>query len=119
MFVTLAGCGLDGNSNDETPSATVEARFISAEEGFPIADTHVLISVIFEGEDTLQDQGSVSTDANGVISAFLSHSEETVISTLEFTLQIDEDVEVAVREDVNLELRAAEPFDSVYLEFEI
>lgn len=119
LIVTAGSCGLDGNINDETPSAIIEVRFINAEDGSPVADTDVLISVVFEGEDRIEDQGSVTTDVNGAIEAIISHSTETMITTLIFTLEIDEDAEITVQEDVNLELRTEEPLDRANLEFEI
>lgn len=119
LIMTTVSCGLDGNINDQTPSAIIDVRFINAEDGSSVSDTDVLISVIFEGEDRIEDQGSVTTDVNGAIEAIISHSTETMITTLIFTLGVDEDAEITVQEYVNLELRVEEPLDRANLEFEI
>ncbi|TVR31508.1 MAG: hypothetical protein EA390_06385 [Balneolaceae bacterium] len=117
LFFTF-GCDLDSNIEETTATATIMAEFIEAETGEPIAAVNVLVLAAFDGSDNLIEQGVIQTDENGSFESPISSLQETTITLLEFNLDIDGEV-YTVQQEVELDLRFEEPFDSVDLSFEI
>jgi hypothetical protein len=117
----LTGC-LDETTDpeiEEIAEATVIAEFTYAETGDPVSEESFVFSV--ETEDTTGPilLGEEVTNSEGVIETGVTSTTPEVITRIIFTYE-DENLEVqSVEEDVILELRFEEPFDSAELAFDI
>ncbi len=119
--LVLTGC-LDDTSDpgiNEIAEATVVAKFSYAETGDPVSEEVFVFSVETENTPNPVLLGEEPTDMNGIIETGVASETQEVITRIIFTYE-DENNEVQnVEEDVNLELRFEEPFESVELVFEI
>jgi hypothetical protein len=118
LAITITACDL-GTEIDETfASAFITAEFVDAETGEGIANTEVTVAAAFEGSADIIDQGFLETDEFGRIETPISAQQETVITLLQFSFDLDGDP-VVVSEEVELVLSFEDPIDEVDLFFEI
>lgn len=114
----VTGCGFGQEEVDPIAQALIDIEFTDSESGDPVVDAPVEVSAIFSGETEAVPQGEVPTGINGEIEGAISNPEEVAISQLIFVITVD-DQEYTFEEDVNLELRTQEPFDSVEFSFQV
>lgn len=118
FLLTITACDL-GTEVDETfASAFIAAEFVDSETGEGIANKEITVAAAFEGSADIIDQGFIETDEFGRIETPISAQQETVITLLQFSFNLDGDP-VVVSEEVELVLSFEEPLDEVDLFFEI
>lgn len=119
LFI-LTGC-LGSPSDNEPTYATgiIEAEFIDAESGEPVANQEFTLTLQIENEDQESPIGSFTTNEDGIIVEEIVGQEEVTIESAIFEW-VDENQEEQIREEpVEFELRYEEPFDTGSLLIEI
>lgn len=116
--VLLTGCDLSQQDPVPPAQAGINLEFFYAGSGEPVVDAPVEVSAVFEGQESSVPQGELFTGSEGEIEGFISNPEEVTITQLDFIITEGGD-EYTFQEGVTLELRRAEPFDSVDFTFEV
>jgi 5-hydroxyisourate hydrolase-like protein (transthyretin family) len=118
LSIFTFGCNLGSDNTPELATAIISAEFVFAESGEPLSETTILVSAAFDESDELIEQGTVETNEDGKFESPISNPQETVITLLEFSFELDEET-ITITEEVNLELTFESPYDEVELTIEI
>lgn len=120
LLFFFMGC-LGDTSPEEPTFATgnIEAEFIDAESGEPLVNQE--FNLLLAPEDSEQNIpiGVFVSNEDGIIETEIAGQEEmTVVRAIFEYLDENEELQT-IEEDISLELRYEEPFDTVSLSFEI
>lgn len=118
LFLFMSCVGDSTPDEPEFATGIVEAEFTDAESEEPLVNQEFnLLLATEDSEDT--PIGTFSSNEDGMVEAEVVGQEEVTVVRAVFEY-LDENEEVqTVEEDISLELRYEEPFDTVSLSFEI
>ncbi len=122
ILLLFFSTGCLGDNSPEEPNFTtgiIEAEFVDAESGNPLINQDLNLLLAIEEEQQNIPIGVYTTDGDGSVEAEIVGQEEVTIVRAVFEY-LDENEEMqTLEEDISLELRYEEPYDSVSLSFEI
>ncbi len=119
IFFLFAGCNGTETEVPEFSTGIIEVEFLDAEDQEPVTGQDFNLSLVAEGSEQAVQIGVFTSDDDGMIEAEIVGQEELTVeqAIIEY---IDENEELqTIEEDISLELRFEEPFDTVSLSFEI
>jgi hypothetical protein len=96
----------------------VVAEFIDSETETPVAGKNFVVSVVLENVDEPVPAGVSQTDENGQLEKIIRDLTPEKVIKVMFSFEVEEESRT-VEQEVELELRLEEPFDSVYMQFSI
>ncbi|MEX1260615.1 MAG: hypothetical protein WEA58_07035 [Balneolaceae bacterium] len=116
----LTGCL--GNPSDNQPTyatGIIEAEFVDAESGDPVANQEFTLTLQIENEDQESPIGNFTTNEDGIVVEEIAGQEEVTIESAIFEWVDENQEEQRIEEPIEFELRYDEPYDTVSLSFEI
>jgi hypothetical protein len=119
ILLLFSSC-LDEQQQEQQQDATaeIEATFSDADTGEPLSNFQVLLIIEVDRFEQSIDIDLFETDVSGFIATPIFSQEEDTITNIMFEYEVAGEIR-SVDEDVELQLRYNEPFDSVSLDFEV